>query len=111
MERFAVSSPLGGSHASARFPQPKRTFRGLGFLVVLGHGVFPGGAYVMGGRVGVRSTYVRVELDPTLTILLIYIYPSLPYPSCPPRWPYPLNKQLLPYVPANIQYFLLFGSP
>ena len=41
-------------------------FRNLCFLVVLGHGVFPGGAYVMGGRVGVGSTYVRVELDPTL---------------------------------------------
>ena len=68
-----MSSPLGGSHASARFPQPKRTFRGLGFLLVLGHPVFPGGAYVMGGRVGVRSTYVLVELDPIYTTY-IYIY-------------------------------------
>ena len=66
VERLVAGGPLGGSHASARFPQPKRTFRGLGFLVVLGHGVFPGGAYVMGGRVGVRSTYSNVELDPTL---------------------------------------------
>ena len=79
-----MSNPLGGSHASARFPQPKRTFRGLGFLVVLGHGVFPGGAYVMGGRVGVRSTYVRVELDPTLPYPIyttyIYIY-TVSYPT------------------------------
>ena len=62
--------------------------------MVWGDRVFPGGAYVMGGRVGVGSTYVRVELDPTLpyptlTILpiyiYIYIYPSLPlpYPSSP----------------------------
>ena len=47
-------------------------FRNLCFLVVLGDRVFPGGAYVMGGRVGVRSTYVRVELDPTLA------YPTVP---------------------------------
>ena len=45
--------------------------------MVWGDRVFPGGAYVMGGRVGVGSTYVRVELDPTLP------YPTLPYPTLP----------------------------
>ena len=47
-------------------------FRDLCFLVVLGDRVFPGGAYVMEGRVGVQSIYVKVELDPTLP------YPTLP---------------------------------
>ena len=39
----------------------------------------------MGGRVGVGSTYVRVELDPTLpypnytTYIYIYIYIYIPF--------------------------------